>query len=81
MLGGAYCYWSGSMVNVELFHAHFSKRARAVFDLFIFVILLTVLGVMIWREQGFVEWRAARIGDDRAPFAALELYGFDRSFS
>ena len=37
MLGGAYCYWSGSMVNVELFHARFSKRARAVFDLFIFL--------------------------------------------
>lgn len=53
MLGGAYCYWSGSMVNVEFFHARFSKRARAVFDLFIFLILAVVLGIMIWRGGSF----------------------------
>ena len=53
MLGGAYCYWSGSMVNVEFFHDRFSKRARAAFDLFIFLILVAVLGVMIWRGGSF----------------------------
>ncbi len=53
MLGGAYCYWSGSMVNVELFHARLPTRARAILDLFLFLVPLTVLVIMIWRGGEF----------------------------
>lgn len=53
MLGGAYCYWRGSMVNVEVFHDRLPIRARAIFDLFLFIVPLTVLGAMVWRGGAF----------------------------
>jgi len=53
MLGGAYCYWRGSMVNVEVFHDRLPMRARAIFDLFLFIISLVVLGAMVWLGGSF----------------------------
>jgi TRAP-type mannitol/chloroaromatic compound transport system permease small subunit len=53
MLGGAYCFWRGSMVNVEIFHDRLPIRARAIFDVFLFVIPLVVLGAMVWRGGSF----------------------------
>lgn len=53
MLGGAYCFWRGSMVNVEVFHDRLPIRARAIFDLFLFLIPLVVLGLMVWRGGSF----------------------------
>ena len=48
MLGGAYCFLSGSMVNVELFLTPLSKRVRAIISIFLFIIPLVVLLAMIW---------------------------------
>jgi TRAP-type mannitol/chloroaromatic compound transport system permease small subunit len=53
MLGGAYCLWRGGMVNVEVIHDRLPIRARAILDLFLFLIPLFVLGVMIWRGGEF----------------------------
>lgn len=53
MLGGAYCFWRGSMVNVEVFHDRLPVRARAIFDVFLFIIPLVVLGAMLWRGGSF----------------------------
>lgn len=53
MLGGAYCFWRGSMVNVEVFHDRLPIRARAIFDVFLFMIPLVVLGAMVWRGGSF----------------------------
>lgn len=53
MLGGAYCFWRGSMVNVEVFHDRLPIRARAIFDLFLFIVPLAVLGAMVWRGGAF----------------------------
>jgi TRAP-type mannitol/chloroaromatic compound transport system permease small subunit len=53
MLGGAYCYWRGSMVNVEIFHDRLPIRARAILDLFLFIVPLVVLGTMIWSGGAF----------------------------
>ena len=53
MLGGAYCFWRGSMVNVEIFHDRLSIRARAILDLFLFIIPLVICGLMIWRGGAF----------------------------
>lgn len=49
MLGGAYCFWRGSMVNVDIIHNRLPIRVRAILDLFLFLIPLVVLGVLIWR--------------------------------
>lgn len=53
MLGGAYCYCRGSMVNVEVFHDRLPMRARAIFDLFLFVVPVVVLGAMVWLGGSF----------------------------
>jgi TRAP-type mannitol/chloroaromatic compound transport system permease small subunit len=53
MLGGAYCFWRGSMVNVEVFHDRLPIRTRAIFDVFLFIVPLTVLGAMVWRGGSF----------------------------
>jgi len=41
------------MVNVEVFHDRLPIRARAIFDLFLFIVPLTVLGAMVWRGGAF----------------------------
>ena len=41
------------MVNVEVFHDRLPLRARAIFDLFLFIIPLVVLGVMVWLGGAF----------------------------
>ena len=48
MLGGAYCYWCGAMVNVDVVHGRLKPRARAVVDILLFVVTASVLGAMIW---------------------------------
>ena len=53
MLGGAYCFWRGSMVNVEILHDRLPIRARAILDLFLFLIPLFIFVVMIWRGGSF----------------------------
>ena len=48
MLGGAYCFWRGSMVNVEIFHDRLPLRARAILDLIVFLLPLGICVLMIW---------------------------------
>ncbi len=48
MLGGAYCFWRGSMVNVEIFRERMSLRAGAILDAVIFLIPLGIIILMIW---------------------------------
>ena len=48
MLGGAYCFWRGSMVNVEIFHDRLPLRARAILDLITFLLPLGICILMIW---------------------------------
>lgn len=53
MLGGAYCFWRGSMVNVGILHDRLPIRARAILDLFMFLIPLGILGIMLWQGGVF----------------------------
>lgn len=48
MLGGAYCFWRGSMVNVEIFHDRLPLRVRAILDLVTFLLPLGICVLMIW---------------------------------
>jgi len=47
MLAGAYCFWRGSMVNVEILHDRLPLRARAILDLILSIFPLVVCGIMI----------------------------------
>lgn len=53
MLGGAYCFWRGSMVNVEIFHDRLPIKARAILDLFLFIVPLVICCLMIWKGGSF----------------------------
>lgn len=53
LLAGAYCFWRGSMVNVEIVHDRLPVRARAILDLFLFTIPLVICGIMIWYGGSF----------------------------
>ncbi len=73
MLGGAYCFWRGSMVNVEILHDRLPIRARAVLDLFLFVIPLVVFGIMIWRGGEFF-WDSLKIREHTESLFSPPLY-------
>lgn len=49
ILGGAYCFYRGGMVNVEILHDRLSIRGRAILDLFLFIAPLVICIAMIWR--------------------------------
>ena len=49
MLAGAYCFWRGSMVNVEILHIRLPIRARAILDALFFFIPLFIFCIMIWK--------------------------------
>jgi TRAP-type mannitol/chloroaromatic compound transport system permease small subunit len=48
MLGGAYCLWRGSMVNVEILHQRFPFRVQATVDAVFLLIPITICALMIW---------------------------------
>lgn len=48
MLGGAYCYWAGAMVSVDVVHGRLRGRVRAVVDILLFTVTAGVLGAMAW---------------------------------
>jgi len=73
MLGGAYCFWRGSMVNVEILHDRLSIRGRAILDLFLFVIPLVVFGIMIWRGGEFF-WDSLKIREHTESLFSPPLY-------
>jgi len=49
ILGGAYCFYRGSMVSVEILHDRLPIRGRAILDLLLFLAPLAICVVMIWR--------------------------------
>jgi TRAP-type mannitol/chloroaromatic compound transport system permease small subunit len=59
MLGGAYCLWSGGMVNVEILHNRLSIRAQAALDLFLIAIPIFFCVILIWRGGAFA-WDSIR---------------------
>ena len=73
MLGGAYCFLSGSMVNVELFLTPLSKRVRAVINVFLFIIPLIVLVAMIWRG-GWLFFHSVKMREHSASIFSPPLY-------
>jgi TRAP-type mannitol/chloroaromatic compound transport system permease small subunit len=48
MLGGAFCLWRGSMVNVEILHVHIPFRARAVIDAVLMALPIAICLLMFW---------------------------------
>lgn len=53
MLAGAYGFWRGSFINVEILHDRLPVRPRAILDLFLFIFPLIICGVMIWQGGSF----------------------------
>ena len=49
MLGAAYCFYRGSMVNVEILHDRFPLKVRAILDASLFSISLLICVVFIWK--------------------------------
>jgi TRAP-type mannitol/chloroaromatic compound transport system permease small subunit len=48
MLGGAYCLWRGSMVNMEMVHQRFPFRVRSVIDAVLLMLPMAIAGIMLW---------------------------------
>lgn len=48
MLGGAYCLWRGSMVNVEILHIRFPFRVRAAIDAVFMILPIVICILMFW---------------------------------
>lgn len=48
MLGGAYCLWRGSMVNVEILHQRFPFRLRAAIDTLLMILPIAICLLMFW---------------------------------
>ena len=53
MLGGAYCFWRGSMVNVEILHDRLPKRTQAILDSFLVLVPLFMCAVIMWKGGVF----------------------------
>ena len=73
MLGGAYCFWRGSMVNVEIIHDRLPIRARAILDLFLFTVPLVICGLLIW-QGGASFWYSVRINEHTQTVFGPPLY-------
>lgn len=48
MLGGAFCLWRGSMVNVEILHVHIPFRLRAAIDAALMILPIAICLLMFW---------------------------------
>ena len=48
MLGGAFCLWRGSMVNVEILHVHIPFRLRAAIDAVLMIFPIAICLLMFW---------------------------------
>ncbi|MDD4859562.1 MAG: TRAP transporter small permease subunit [Dehalococcoidales bacterium] len=47
ILAGAYCFWRGGFVNVEILYEKLSKRGKATMDTFMYALPLFICAVMI----------------------------------
>lgn len=50
VLGGAYALQHHAFVNVEVFYMRFSKRTRAIVDLFSWSMFYIFVGVLLWKS-------------------------------
>lgn len=50
VLGGAYALRHGAFVNVEVFYMRFSKRKKAIVDLFTWIMFYLFVGVLLWKS-------------------------------
>jgi len=48
MLGGVFCLWRGSMVNVEILHVHIPFRLRAAIDAVLMILPICICLLMFW---------------------------------
>lgn len=48
MLGGVFCLWRGSMVNVEILHVHIPFRIRAAIDAVLMILPIAICLLMFW---------------------------------
>ena len=48
MLGGAFCLWRGSMVNVEILSVHFPFRLRAAIDAVLMLLPIGICALLFW---------------------------------
>jgi TRAP-type mannitol/chloroaromatic compound transport system permease small subunit len=48
MLGGAFCLWRGSMVNVDILHVHIPVRLRAAIDAVFMILPIAICLLMFW---------------------------------
>ncbi len=58
VLGGAYALRHGAFVNVEVLYMRFSKRTRAIIDLFTWTLFYVFVGALLWKS---VPWAWASI--------------------
>ena len=50
VIGGAYALQKGAFVNVEVFYIRFSKRTRAIIDLFTWSMFYIFVGALLWKS-------------------------------
>lgn len=60
IIGGAYALQKGAFVNVEIVYVRFSKRTRAVIDLFTWSMFYIFVGVLLWKSLPWA-WESFRI--------------------
>jgi len=73
MLAGAYCFWRGSMVNVEILHDRLPLRVRAILDLFLSLVPFAICGIMMW--QGWITfWDSLMINEHTQTVWGPPLY-------
>ena len=48
MLGGAFCLWRGSMVNVEILHVRIPFRLRAAIDAVLMILPVAICLLLFW---------------------------------
>ncbi len=62
ILGGAYALQKGAFVNVEVVYARFSKRTKAIIDLFTWSMFYIFVGVLLWKSAPWA-WESFKINE------------------
>ena len=58
LLGGAFCLHREGMINVDIVYRHLSPRRQAVLNMFTFLFLFVMCGVLIWwgGQEAIYSW-------------------------
>ena len=73
MLGGAFVFWQGSFINVDLIHQRLPLRARAVVDMIMFGLPLLICLLMIWKG-GASFWQSYLIREHTQSYFSPPIY-------